>query len=249
MYENELKTAISAVKKAEPTFRKYFGTQTNVQSKSGDYRNLVSYADKKIETDIKKFLMARFPDYGFIGEEHGTSNGGAEFVWALDPIDGTTNYLHALPDCTIALGLLRRGRPVLGVVFAPLHGNIYTAAKGRGAFRNGKRIRASKVGAIRNAFGAFGWGKEPRFAARHFPSLVRRTLKLRVAGSAALTFCQVADGTFDFFYGNIIPNVWDYAAGQIILEEAGGRLLTSKNAKTFVAANPALGKKFLKFTF
>ena len=94
MYEKELKIAIEAVKKAEPTFRKYFGTKTKVQTKEGNYRNLVSFADKKIETDIKKFLLNRFPQYGFIGEEYGGFNSNAEFVLVLDAIDGNSNYLQ-----------------------------------------------------------------------------------------------------------------------------------------------------------
>ncbi|MBI2637602.1 MAG: hypothetical protein HYW88_01755, partial [Candidatus Sungbacteria bacterium] len=115
MYQKELQIAIQAVKKSEPTFRKYFGTKTKVQKKGGNYRNLVSYADKKIEVDIKKFLMKIFPSYGFIGEENGGFNSKAEFVWALDPIDGTTNYLQGLPYCAISLALLRQGKPIVGV--------------------------------------------------------------------------------------------------------------------------------------
>lgn len=244
MYEKELKIAISAVKKSEKTFRRYFGTKTQVTSKLGDYRNLVSLADKKIEAEIKKYLVDRYPAYGFVGEELGQKNAIADMVWVLDPIDGTTNYLHGLPDCTVALALLKKGKPILGVVAAPLLGRIYSAVAGQGAFLNGKKIKVAKIKNMRDAFGAYGWGKDPNFAVKNFPGLVKQTLKVRVAGSAALALCQVADGSFDFFYGKKIPFIWDYAAGQIILEEAGGKFVQDQASTKIVAANKSLAAKF-----
>src|SRR3989344_2517920 len=94
MYERELQIAIQAVKKAEPVFRKYFGTKPKVQSKGGDFRNIVSFVDRAIEKQLKDFLLKNSPNYGFVGEESGEINRGANFVWVVDPIDGTTNYIY-----------------------------------------------------------------------------------------------------------------------------------------------------------
>ena len=96
MYEKELKIAITAVKASEKTFRKYFGTKTKLESKSGDFRNLVSLADKTIEQEIKDILVARFPTHGFIGEEGGAGNSHAKLQWVLDPIDGTSKSVCGL---------------------------------------------------------------------------------------------------------------------------------------------------------
>jgi len=245
MYEKALKTAIEAVKKAEKTFRKYHGTKTKVEVKEGNYRNLVSYADKKIERETKAFLLKRFPNYGFIGEEYGNTNTEAEFVWAYDPIDGTTNYLQGLPDCAISLGLLRKGKPVVGVVSAPFVNHFYSARYQGGATRNGKKISASKVGEPAEAFGSVGWGRDINFAKKTIPRLLPKIRKLRVPGSATLGLCYVADGGYDFFADKSMK-IWDYAGAKIILEEAGARLFISEKPKLQIASNPRLLKKLRK---
>lgn len=245
MYSKELKIAIEAVKKSEPTFRKYFGTKTKVEMKGGNFRNLVSYADKKIETDIKKILLKQFPTYGFIGEELGNINTNASFVWALDPIDGTTNYLQGLPDCAISLALLKNSRPVVGVVSAPLLNRVYTANLKGGAKLNGKKIQVSKTKDLKFAFGSVGWGRDIEFAIKTIPLLLPKIRKLRVPGSAALGICYVASGNYDFFVDKTM-NVWDYAAGQIILEEADGKFYETKNPSLQIAANEKLVQKIFK---
>ena len=245
VYEKELKTAIEAVKKAEKTFRKYHGTKTKVEVKEGDFRNLVSFADKKIERETKSFLLKRFPNYGFIGEEYGNTNIKAEFVWAYDPIDGTTNYLQGLPDCAISLGLLRNGKPVVGAVSAPFVNRFYIARKGGGAKLNGRAIKVSGTKSVSEAFGSLGWGRDINFAIDTIPFLLPLTRKFRVPGSAALGIGYVAEGVYDFFIDRTMK-IWDYAAGQIILEESGGMLLISDKPDIKICANPTLASNFLK---
>lgn len=239
MYEKELKIAIQAVKKAEKTFRRYHGTKTKVQIKGGNYRDLVSYADKKIEHDTKRFLLKKFPSYGFLGEESGTTNEAAEFVWVLDPIDGTTNYLQGLPDCAISLALLKNEKPVVGVVSAPFVSRFYTARYHGGAQLNGKKIKTSKVSQPALAFGSIGWGRNVKFAIKTVPKFLLRIRKLRVPGSAALGLCYVAEGAYDFFLDPSIK-IWDYAAAQIIIEEAGGTFLQISKPRLSIAANKKL---------
>jgi myo-inositol-1(or 4)-monophosphatase len=245
MYEKELKIAIQAVKKAEKTFRRYHGTKTKVEMKEGSYLNLVSYADKKIEADTKKFLLKRFPRYGFIGEEYGNTNEKAEYVWAFDPIDGTTNYLQGLPDCAISLALLKKNNPVVGVVSAPFVFRFYSARYHGGATLNGKKITTSNVRKPAKAFGSMGWGRDTEFARKLFPKLLPKIRKMRVPGSVALGLCYVAEGAYDFFIDKSMK-IWDYAASQIILSEAGAKLLISKKPKLQIAANPLLTKTFFR---
>lgn len=246
MYEKELKIAIQAVKKAEKTFRRYHGTKTKVEMKEENYRNLVSFADKKIEREIMAFLLKRFPDYGFIGEEYGNKNEMAEYVWALDPIDGTTNYLQGLPDCTISLGLLKNNEPIVGIVSAPFVNRFYTALEGSGAKLNGQKIKVSETKRVNLAFGSLGWGRDVEFGVKTIPLLLPHIRKFRVPGSASLALCYVANGYYDFFIDKSMK-IWDYAAAQIILEEAGGRLIISKKPDIKIAANNELAKKILHF--
>lgn len=236
MHERELKLAILAVKKSEPTFRKYFGKAAHVTSKGGDYRNLVSASDLKIEQEIKNFLIKAFPAYGFLGEEKGGVNQKAKMQWVLDPIDGTNNYIRGLSDCSISLALLKNQKAVLGIVYAPFLNQLYTAVAGQKAKLNGKSIRAAKSVEIKKAFGAIGWGRELKFAAKTFPKLLPKVLTLRVASSAALTLCQVAAGSFHFFLTKNMK-LWDYAAGKIIVEEAGGKCFIDQKSLTLIAGN------------
>ncbi len=242
MYERELQLAILAVKKSEKTFRKYFGTRTKIEIKGGNYRDLVSYADKKIESDIKQFLAKQFPKYGFIGEEHGIKNGNAVYSWVLDPIDGTSNYLQGLADSCISLALLKNKTSVLGVVYAPILNLLYTGALGKQSHLNGKRIKVSEIRDVKMAFGALGWGRDIDFAKKHFPKLLPQIFKMRTVGSAALAICQVASGNYDFIVRNT-SGIWDHSAAQIILEEAGGAFFQLKKQFLQIAANKVLAKK------
>lgn len=245
MYEKELKIAIQAVKKSEKTFRKYFGTKTQVKMKNGNRLDLVSYADKQIESEIKNFLKVKFPSYGFIGEEHGSANSNAEFVWALDPIDGTANYLQGISYCSVSLGLLRNGKPIVGVISVPELNLLYTGRLGGGARLNGKVIQVSKVKDITNSFGSLGWGRDLNFGIKWLPIILKKIRKMRIPGSAAVAFGYVAQGLYDFIIHASL-NIWDYAAGKIIVEEAGGEFIVSKSPDIQIAANKALAAKLFK---
>jgi myo-inositol-1(or 4)-monophosphatase len=245
MYEKELRLAMQAVKIAEKTFKQYYGTQTQVKIKDNNYRNLVSIADKKIERQIKTFLQKKFPDYGFIGEEYGNKNIKNDFVWALDPIDGTTNYLHGLPDCAISLGLLHKNKTVVGVILAPYVNRFYTAQKGKGAFLNGKKIKVSDVKNVKMAFGSMGWGRNIEHALFYLPRIIPHILKFRVPGSAALGLAYVAQGSYDFFLDKSMK-IWDWAAGRAILEEAGG-IFTMSPKGTYVCSNKKIALPLMNF--
>ncbi|OGE76470.1 MAG: hypothetical protein A3A83_00055 [Candidatus Doudnabacteria bacterium RIFCSPLOWO2_01_FULL_48_57] len=241
-YSKELKIAVSAVKASEKTFRKYFGTKTKVEIKNNNYRDLVSFADKKIEREIKAVLHKAFPHYGFVGEEGSNVNSDAKMVWILDAIDGTTNYLQGSIDCAISLVLQKAGRSVLGVVYAPLRNQLYSATAKGGAFLNGKRIKVSRVTEIKYGYGSFGWEKNLKFAVTKFPKILQEVKNIRICGSGAISLCQVAEGVFDFHVGHDLK-IWDYAAAQVILEEAGGELILSAHPKMQIAANKVLAAK------
>src|SRR3989344_292600 len=183
MYTKELKIAVAAVKNSEKTFRKYFATRTKIEIKDGDYRNVASHADRKIEQDIKSFLYKHFPGYGFLGEESGHSPTNSPYCWILDPIDGTNNYLQGNAECVISLCLQKNGETVLAAVYAPMLNELYTARAGKGAECNGKRIRISQKKEIKTSFGALGWSRDVRFGIKMFTKLIPLVLTLRIAGS------------------------------------------------------------------
>ena len=244
MYEKELKTAISAVKRSEKTFRKYFGTKTNVRMKSGNYRDLVSYADTKIENDIIKYLSRHFPSHGFHGEESGAVSGSSKFLWVLDPIDGTNNYLQGVPECGIALGLLKNGKPVVSVVSFPILNKLYTASLTDKSKLNGKIIKVSKTKEVKHAFGSLAWGRNIPWASKTFPMLLPKVLKLRVPACRMISMCFVAEGVYDFHIDTEM-GLWEWDTGSLIIRRAGGKAIL-KNKKIGISANPVLEKKLKK---
>ena len=249
--QDYLKVAISAAKESGKIFVRYFGKPKDIQMKGGDPRNLVTEIDKKIETQIRKTILKYFPKHKFIGEEFGSQKiVKNDFVWIIDPIDGTTNYIQGLPMCCISIGLWQNNQPLAGVVYNPVFGKLFTASKNGGAYLNGKRLSVSKKGDVSQAYGGFGWGRNIHKAQVNFPKLLPLLHKIRTLGSATFEMCYVAMGVFDFHIQSEI-NVWDFAASTLIVREAGGTVteLSGKpltvESKTFLASNGKLHGKMV----
>lgn len=246
-----LKVAVSAAKASAPIFKKYFGRPKDVKIKNGDPRDLVTEIDKKIETQIRKTLLQRFPKHKIIGEEFGSGEiKKNDLIWILDPVDGTTNYIQGLPLCCISIGLWDGQGPLVGVVYNPVLNYLFTAERGKGAFLNGKKIKVSNKRRLNSAFGGFGWGRNIDKAAVNFPKLVRLLHKIRTLGSATLEMCFCAMGVFDFHIQSEIY-VWDIAAAALVVQEAGGRVsqLDGKNiglkTRAIIASNGKIHRELL----
>jgi len=184
----------------------------------------VSSADREAEAAIRAELAARFPDYGFLGEESGGS-GSTETLWIVDPLDGTLNFIQGFPHWCVSVALWDAAGPVVGCVLDPLRGDCFLAARGQGATWNGRPMRVSRQPGLDGAFLATGFAYQlgdrwPAFNAalsRVFP----RAKGLRRAGSAALDLAHTACGIYDgFFELGLKP--WDIAAGVLLVTEAGG---------------------------
>jgi len=226
-----LKVAVSAAKQSGKIFKQSFGKPKNVSIKNGNPRDLVTEIDKAIETQIRKNILKHFPFHKIIGEEFGGQElKKNDLVWIIDPVDGTTNYIQGLPFCCISIGLWDKQGPLLGVIYNPVLNQLFSAVRGKGAFLNGKKITVSPKKDLKQAFGAYGWGRGIKQAAKTFPKLVKILYKIRTTGSAALDLCYVAAGIFDFHIQAEI-NVWDFAAGTIILTEAGGKMTDWRGGK------------------
>lgn len=214
----------------------HFGRLAGYDEKSAI--NLVSDADRESERLIASRLRATFSDDVLCLEEADGVDGArarreeitrADFAWCVDPLDGTTNYVHTYPQYAVSIGLLARGKPILGVVFAPSRGEHFEGLVGVGASLNGRRIRVSQVAQMSRALVCTGFPYDRRERIDHLLRIVKRAIlcshDVRRAGAASLDLCELACGRLDaFFEEGLAP--WDLAAGQAILEAAGG-LVTS----------------------
>jgi len=196
--------------------------QLAVQTK--DRNDFVTEVDQKAEQLIIATLRKAYPNHGILAEESGQS-GNDEFQWIIDPLDGTTNYLHGFPQFSVSIALRHKGRLEQAVVYDPLRQELFTATRGSGAQLNERRIRVSKQTSLEGALLGTGF---PFKAQQHldtylqtFRSLFPHTSGIRRAGSAALDLSYVAAGRLDGFW-EIGLNIWDMAAGVLLIQEAGG---------------------------
>ncbi|MCU1681720.1 MAG: inositol monophosphatase [Amycolatopsis sp.] len=193
-------------------------------------RDLVTDLDLQIQHDVKAYLEQVTPDIDFLGEEDGGGelDQDADYVWALDPIDGTSNFAHGIPLCATQLALIHRGEPVVGVIDAPFLELNYHATKGGGSFCNGRPIHASATSDLSRAIVSIGdYTTGPQAAAKNkhrfavTQDLVESVERVRMFGSAALDLAFVADGRTDACV--ILANKpWDTGAGVLILRQSGG---------------------------
>lgn len=218
-------------------------------------RDMTSEVDFLIERQVRELLRERTPEIGFIGEEEGAHDGTGELVWALDPVDGTANFIHGSPLCGVSLGLLAADRPVLGVIDLPFLGERYTAVAGGGAHDSAGPIRVSTTTRLDEAIvavGDFAVGEDAaeRNAVRLalVARLAERVQRVRMHGSAALDLAWLAAGRIDAMI-TLSNKVWDMAAGVIIAREAGAVVLdqhgtphTPSSTATIATTHPLAGE-------
>ena len=185
----------------------------------------VSEVDRMAEEKIIHVLGKAYPEHGFFGEESGGRADGAEYQWVIDPLDGTTNFLHGVPQYAVSIALRRGGHFEQAVIYDPLKDELFTASRGGGAQLNGRRIRVSKTRSLEGAL--LGTGipfrddQDLDLYLETLRVLVPGTAGVRRAGSAALDLAYVATGRFDGFW-EFGLHKWDIAAGILLVQEAGG---------------------------
>lgn len=218
---------IAAARKAGRSLARDFGEVEQLQVSIKGPANFVSAADHKAEEIIYRELSKARPDYGFLMEERGEVAGADKtHRWIVDPLDGTTNFLHGIPLFCISIGLEREGQLVAGVIYNPASDELYTAERGKGAYLNDRRrLRVAARKSIADAVVATGIPHRGRPAHQLFlreaEKVMAEVAGVRRTGSAALDLAWTAAGRFDAYWErNISP--WDMAAGIVILREAGG---------------------------
>lgn len=211
-------------------------------------RDFYTDADLAAQAAIVARIRSREPQAAILAEENINPPDGTTSMWVIDPLDGTTNYSRHIPVFSVSIALVRDRRPVLGVIYDPLSENLFAAEADRGATLNGQPIHVSTASDIREAVIGLDWGRGEEARARELEWLRRTGLQsrtIRAIGSAALGMCYLAAGWIDVYYhGALMP--WDGAAGQIIIEEAGGTLLNHRGQPwnyveaDCIGCNPAL---------
>lgn len=189
--------------------------------------DFVSEVDQAAEQAIIETLLQAYPGHGILAEESGRQHGAkdSEYVWIIDPLDGTTNFLHGFPVYAVSIALAHRGVVQQGVVYDPTRNDLFYASKGRGAFLNDKRLRVSKRTRLSDALVGTGFpfrkGDNFKRYIAMFESVMQNCAGLRRPGAAALDLCYVAAGWYDGFFETGL-NPWDVAAGALMITEAGG---------------------------
>lgn len=187
--------------------------------------DFVTQVDLKAEEVIIKELKTAYPDHSILAEESGRSNEDSEYLWIIDPLDGTTNFIHGFPQYAVSIGLQYKGRMEVAVVFDPVKNELFTASRGDGAQLNGRRIRVTEQKGLKGALLGTGFPfKHPQHLDTYletFKAVHPDVAGIRRAGSAALDLAYVAAGRLDGFW-EIGLSSWDMAAGVLLVREAGG---------------------------
>ena len=212
--------AIKAAKEAGKIILNYYLKNVNAFSKKNTY-DLVTKADIDAESKIITILKDKFPEHSILTEESGEERNESDYLWIIDPLDGTNNFYHKFPMFCVSIALYKKGKPLIGVVFDPIKKELFSAEKNKGAYLNDKQIKVSSTNSLNKSLLALGFYYERG-------SLMRKSLGqmkkffyenvhgIRRTGSAALDLCYTACGRFDGYW-ELKLNPWDYAAGSLIL--------------------------------
>jgi myo-inositol-1(or 4)-monophosphatase len=227
---------------------------TRIEMKDG-FNNLVSYVDKEAERMLVSDLQKAVPQAGFITEEGTIQKSAQEYNWVIDPLDGTTNFLHGLPIYAISVALIRKQQPVIGVVYHIPKNECYHAIEGGKAFCNDKEIRVSAISTLAQSLLATGFPYYHLDKRDVYLDVIKEFLAkshgIRRLGSAAIDLAYVACGRLEgFFEYNLNP--WDVAAGVFIVQQAGGKVTDFKNGNNYLfggelcASNTAIHPEMLE---
>lgn len=220
-------TAISAAKEAAKIHKKYFNTDFEVKTKGKSF-DLVTIADTEAEKAVVSLIRSNFPDHNILAEEEKYSKTDSKYRWIVDPLDGTNNFANKIPFFSVSIALAKDGEAIVGVVYDCLRDELFSAQKGKGAFLNGQAISVNLAKGLKQSILITGFYYDRGSAmvknledVKQF--LQKEILGIRRFGSAALDLCYVGCGRAAGFW-EFELNAWDFAAGKLIVEEAGGRV-------------------------
>ena len=251
-----LNIAIRAARNASKVILRACEDLSKVEASQKGSNDFVTSVDKEAEAVIRETILKSYPNHSIIGEELGQHNGtDADYLWVIDPLDGTTNFIKDIPHFCVSIALKVKGRIEQAVVYDPIRDELFTASRGQGAQLNSKRIRVSNAKELSGTVLATGFP----FKQKHhmdaymeaFKSLFVYTADIRRAGSAALDMAYVAAGRVDGFF-EIGLKPWDTAAGQLLVKEAGGLVMdfaggaNHEKSGNVICGSPKLAKAIVK---
>ena len=220
-----LNTAVKAARKAGALINRASFDVDKLTVRSKQKNDFVSEVDHAAEDAIISVLREAYPSHGFLGEESGYHDKQAEYLWVIDPLDGTTNFLHGVPQYCVSIALMHKGIANQAVVFDPNRNELFTASKGVGAYLNDRRIRVSKVDRFEGALVGTGFPFREVVNIDEYLRMLKNVMSaaagVRRPGAAALDLAWVACGRFDAFW-ELGLSPWDMAAGALLIREAGG---------------------------
>ncbi|MHC0039063.1 inositol monophosphatase family protein [Pseudoneobacillus sp. C159] len=232
--------------------------QPMVFDEKSDHADLVTFVDKEIEKFLVKSILETFPQHGIIGEEGTVDHDDSYFKtrWVIDPIDGTTNFIHNFPFYGISVGIVHKGIGMIGVVYNPVTDELFYAEKDNGAYVNDVRLNLNQPLELHEALVSTSmFWDDPIYKNNMHPSVLQiyqETRGLRMVGGAAISLCEIAKGTFNAYLAPAL-STWDYAAGIIILKEAGGIItrlnglpLSFEYGGSLLAAHPSIHQQLLR---
>jgi myo-inositol-1(or 4)-monophosphatase len=233
-----LNIAIRAARRAGELMIRHLNQVETLQITEKGRNEFVTQVDRIAESAIIEVILDHYPEHAILAEESG-SQGENDYEWIIDPLDGTTNYIHGFPVFSVSIAVAQRGELQHGVVYDPLRQEIFSASRGEGAQLDGRKIRVSKRTSLQQALigTGFPYRKNLQHLDRYLGMLrvvMLETSGIRRPGSAALDLCYVAAGRVDAFW-ELGLSKWDIAAGALIIREAGGRISDFRGSDQYLA--------------
>jgi len=252
-----LTIAVKAARSAGNIIARYSDQVDSLSIITKQRNDFVSEVDKLAEKAIIDMIKVSYPEHAILAEETGTHEGsgdGKDYLWIIDPLDGTTNFLHGIPQYAVSIAVQHKKSIIMAVIYNPINGELFTASKGAGAWLNDKRIRVSKHKSLEGSIIGTGFPYRKDQSVKHylpvFETFMKKTAGLRRPGAASLDLAYIAAGRYDGFF-EMGLNKWDIAAGVLIIREAGGLIGDLKGEGTYletgniVAANPKIFHQML----
>ncbi|NGX56102.1 MAG: Inositol-1-monophosphatase [Candidatus Anoxychlamydiales bacterium] len=248
--------AIDAAIIAGDLLKKGFFTKYKIDKKQGKH-NLVTEYDFLSEKTIISYIKKIFPTHSFLSEECGRINNSNEVIWIIDPLDGTVNFAHKVPIFSVSIAAIEKNQTVSGVIYQPLSNELFVAEKNTGSFLNYKKIEVTQTKMLDDALLATGFpynfDENPNHCLDRFSNILKKGLPIRRLGCASIDLAYVASGIFDAFWETGL-GAWDVAAGNLLIEEAGGIISDFENKKfqikdtnnALLASNKILHNDILK---
>lgn len=252
--KQEKKIATQIIKQAGEIAKTRFADLSSLEIAEKSKHEIITSVDEELEEIIISKLRFEFPEYSILSEEEGGIEGDSDYLWVVDPLDGTTNFSLKNPFFSISIGLFYKQEPVLGFVYAPITGELYRVQKNKDATLEGEEMEVSEVATLEDATLAFCHGYEEKHlkeAVRLFSEFKIDSRSLRQFGAASLETAMVASGRLDGF---MIPgvNAWDVAAGALMVREAGGKVTDFEgdewglNSRDILASNGEIHQQLLE---